>query len=260
MSDEQNIPVEGQDISNVDSAEEQTTEPFFSYEYTDEKGQVNPLTFGSPDELKEHLKNSSMMRSDYTRKTQALAEQRKQFENDRAMFTQMNSELQRKADEYKRFDEMLKNRPDVYQELKRRLEGSPDSNTQQEVMMQRFEKEYGQKMKKFESFLRQQEVEKKRQEAFDELKGQYEDFDGDLVTQALENLARGSTKDLAEMLYLAGKGRASLGDVEKKVIQNLAKKQNAGLMRHNVGVSANTGKREPKDLNEALIMATEEYN
>lgn len=223
---------------------------------TPEDGQGTPETFwtspegtnfASPDELAQAWKDGVLMRSDYTQKTQAHAKERKEFERQREDFQReydrFREEQKRKEDEFKQFDRLVRERPDVYNEMKKRLQSPLDGNATAQLVEQMLEEKLGPELKELRQFKEQQETEKELEKVYGELGEKYPDFDKGIVDPVLNELSEGGFASLAELIYHANRGRSmSPAEVERRVAENLEKKKNAGLASGKSGASTGSSK------------------
>lgn len=208
---------------------EQQPEPFFSF--TDEKGKE--VSFMSPDELKQKFADYGMLRSDYTRKTQELAEQRKQFEENR---DKMFQTLKEKKAQFDKFDRLMKERPELFRRLESEIQ-RPASPMDVIKQSQRYADEklspVDERIKALEDRIKRQDMEKERQEIFGEFKNRYSDFDEEAVQNMIGEIVPGDMRSLVNMLYYASKGKMSPAQMERKFVENTQKKQQARLMPGN---------------------------
>lgn len=214
----------------IDSGSEQ---PAVFHEWDHPSGEK--VTFSTPDELNEALKSSYFRQQDYTRKTQSIAEQKKQIEKERADFQEQMKMFQQSKKQYDEWDNLLKQRPQIYQQLQNlaRSPANPGEIYDRSVgYVDEKTKAFEEKVKQFEDYIKEQKSEKERNSIIEQLTGKYEDFDRQSVEEALAALRDGGLPALYEMGYYARKGRSlTPSEVEKNVTQKLRKKQSAGLQK-----------------------------
>jgi len=183
--------------------------------------------YATPDELGKAWNDSHMMRSDYTRKTQALAKEREEFDGRRSEF---EKSYESKSKEYEQFDRLMRERPDVYQKMKQELQGPPSQRATMSMVEKMFEDKYGPQMEEFREWKQKQEMNTELEAIYGEFSEKYPDFDRSTVDPALDGLSEGGYRALVDMIYHANRGRAaSPADVERRMTEQLEKKKSAGL-------------------------------
>jgi len=200
---------------------------------TGDVGQAEPFftsgedVFNTREDLERAWKDSYQRRDDYTRKTQAVAQLRKTYEQRQKEFEQRQKEFEEKQKEYEKYDRMLQTRPDVYQKLRQALNQPPDAN----VAFQRAESlvndktgELEQRLKEFEEWKQQQELEREKQNVFQQLSQELPDFNPETIEERLARLQNASFGDLARLLYHADRGEKSPLQVEQEITDKLKKK------------------------------------
>jgi len=216
-------PVDGQGGAPVDTGQAGSSGSAF---FTSPDGRA----YASPDELAKDWKESYLRREDYTRKTMEHAETRKKFEKEREDFKKEQDRIEALKDEYGKFDKMVRSRPDVYAEMKQRLQRGPSTETFAQSLEQQIEEKYGGKFKEFEEYIRNQQAQAERDKAFKTVKEKYADMDEDLVMNMLEEISSGDFSTLVEKLHLAVKGGSvNPTTVAKKLAQRVAGNRGAGL-------------------------------
>lgn len=236
MEDEVSTPDEGQGAveqqapsveASASEAMGQPVEESAFFEATDEKG--NPVKFKSKEELAEAWKKSGMLRSDYTRKTQSLAEERRKLEQWKA---EQEKILEQRRQEMKKFDDFLKNRPDVYQKLKQAMQ-NPNHETaylQAQEYTNQVSEEIRKELEDLKAWKAQREQEEQRTKIFQDMKSRYPDFDESKVQEMLAGIDPSNQTSLAEILYYASKGKESPAQIEQRIAQGQAQKQAGRLM------------------------------
>lgn len=199
--------------------------PFFEYEHDD--GEV--MKFGSPDELKSHFRDGLLRHSDYTKKTQELAEQRKKFDSERQRWEAERTANLQAYSKWSKIDDRFRKDPKFRQALTNamRQDQQQGGNSNVDALLQQRLGPIQQKIQQWER--QQQEEQRKRQDqeetekAFSLLEKNYEDFDRQAVQneiQRLQQLPPGdSTRALYELLHLAMKGRVTPAQMEKQIAQ-----------------------------------------
>jgi len=230
MSDVTNTPVEsGQGVSApVEAGQAVQSEPFYTY-----KGATGEEVYKSREELDKAMRESFLRQSDYTRKTQEVAKYRKQFDEDRKKFDEDRKTFSQSRSKYDEWDKLLKSRPDIYSQLERLAGSPPDAGVAFDRSKEYADEKTRELAERIEAMEAQYNEEKNRREmdeVFGRMKEEYPDFDQTSVLEMLETLKDGQTEPLIRALYLANKGRANPVEAEKKVVEKLQKKAEAGLV------------------------------
>jgi uncharacterized protein YeeX (DUF496 family) len=190
-------------------------------------------TFASKEELAKEWKNSYLRQSDYTKKTQEIAQNRKQIEDERKKFADEQKAFLGSRKQYDEWDRLLKTRPDIYQQLERAASSPADPSVAYDRA-----KEYAdgttqklqERLETLEKRLEEDNTKKEIESTIGSLKEKYEDFDEPEVMARLEYLSDGDTGKLLELLHWATKGQKSPAQVEQKITEGLKKKSQAGLV------------------------------
>jgi hypothetical protein len=221
---------------------------FFSYTSDFDK---KPYSFGSADELVKHLKtvdSDRMMRSDYTKKTQEIAEQRKQheaerlrFDNDRAAHFKAVKEAEETIERARKYGNFLKANPTLRQKFEEELGRGMGPENISDIV----QKTIDEKLKPIEEEREQERqrkaVEEERSAAIKNLKARFEDFDEEKIAEDFKNLAENNNIEyLLEILYHSGKGRIPKEEIEKQMADGMAKKKTAAMIPAGPG-GASTG-------------------
>lgn len=234
MPEEQVVgPVTGQadtsaPIPNSNVAVENTQDqPFYVY-----KGPKGEEAYKSKDELDKFMREHALRQSDYTRKTQEVANYRKQFDSERQKFSEEQKAFLEAKKRYDQWDQTLKTRPDIYQQLERLAQSPADPATVFDRSREYADSKTQELAARLEAIEKEREEERtnrEMEEVFGKMKEKYEDFDQDTILEWLDTLKDGKTEPLIEALYHANKGRTSPLETEKKVVEKLQKKQSAGI-------------------------------
>lgn len=248
---------EGQESEPVESTPEEDTpqeEPFYTYTGDDGQSQA----FKDQKELNEYIRSGTLRHSDYTRKTQSLAEQRKAFEAERAKYDAEYTTFLNNKQEYDKIENYLKSLPpDVYNKLKQGISNQPRQEQYKDPRLDELLKERDNEKK-------QREEEAMRQAAFESLSRTYEDFDKDSVMNSvnkLQELAPGdSMRGFLELIYLAEKGRMSPAQIEQKMAENLKKKSSVSTPMGSTVGTPSKGSSGFKTIQEAYAAAKNDYN
>lgn len=259
MSDQQNAPDTGQGVTQNPQGTTEQSEPFFSYKYADGREEV----YKSKDELEKAYRDSFLRQSDYTRKTQEVAQTRKQIEDERKKFAEEQQQFTKMRQQYDEWDRLLKSRPDLYSQLERVASGPPDPSSIFDRSKGYVDEKYTSleaQLKDMKESMEKDRTQKELDATFAEFRQKYEDFDEGPIMERLEMLANGETKPLIDALYWAHKGQMTPqmeAQLEEKIAGNLEKKKQAKMIPTK-GSSSSPSKRTFKTLDEARKAAFED--
>ena len=208
---------------------------FFDVDFGDEK-----LSFKSKDELSKWAKESAMRQKDYTKKTQTIAAQRREFEQrQKEHQSKVEKELEaikQAKSKWEKYDQAFKARPHIYQQMER-LVSQPSSPDE---VYERTRGYADEQMKAIRAELdslkaekERERMERSRDEVYSRLGERYQDFDKDAVDQMLNTLEEGNLEPLLEMAYRAS--RYGTNGTEAKVIEKLQRKQGAKISAGGAG-------------------------
>lgn len=250
MSDpSQAAPVQGQAAAApVGSGQASPGWSPISYKGSDGKD----VSFATRDDFEKEMRDSHFRMQDYTKKTQTLAEFRKQVEKEKSEFQKQREDLERKAREYTDFDWLIKNRPDVYKQLQSLSQkpASPDvfyeqSKSYADEQSQAVKKE----LEELRSQMEEDRLQRQRGELVGRLRGEYQDFpDDNTLNSMLEELGSGDLEKLLRFAYDAHRGRNPQA-VEKRLAE--AQKDKRGLKLMPSSGSAPDTSKKFKNLDEA---------
>lgn len=165
----------------------QSAEVFFDYDYGVDKDDGSPLkgSFKTKEELANAFRENFFRRSDYTKKTTALAEERKLIDKQKEEYAAKETALLRMQEQQKELDAMVKrlSQPQ-YQRLLRELQQDRNTDPRMAELLEWRQKE--------EARVKQEAEERKKAEEQDKflkslesgsayLKGLYPDFDQEKV-------------------------------------------------------------------------------
>lgn len=220
--------------------------------------------FSSPDDVGNFMREHFLRHSDYTRKTQEVAEQRRQqellreqFENDRKQFHSQRDEWNSRSEQLKKYDDFLKKNPHVEQKLKEQLGELTDDDLERK-METLFQQKYGKELEAMKARERQEQLRQQREAAEKNLAGKYKDFNVDVVNKAYEALQQGDLTTLMEVLYFSEIGRKSIPELEQKILEDQAKKKQAGLITSS-GAKGTPSSQNASTLEEAKLNAYKEF-
>jgi len=199
--------------SSASVSSDPAAEPFFVYSRGDE-----PKEFRTKEELEDYVHNGTLRFSDYTKKTQSLAEQRKEYEANKARYDAEYTEFLQKKQHHDKIDKWLKSLPP---NVAKKLEGELESNRALNDPAYRKMQEELEEIKKAEEE-RKTEMEKsekarKERERIERANGhlskRYPDYNPKTVEEAIRRMQETPPEEqltaLYEMMYHAQKGRGS---------------------------------------------------
>jgi hypothetical protein len=210
-------------------AESSQNSPFFEDVSPDGTKKV----YATRDDLAREWKSSYLRQSDYTRKTQEIAQARKQHEEEIRKFQEDQKAFLDNRKRYDEWDKLLKQRPDIYQQLEKAASSPPDAYTAFERSREYADgakQELAGRIEALEKRLEEENTKKELDSEIQALKGKYPDFNEPEIMSRLEYISDGSTAKLLELLYHAYKGQTSPAQVEEKITQNLQKKSQARMV------------------------------
>jgi hypothetical protein len=259
MADTQSAPEQGQSAPQTAPATPESSEPFFSYKYADGKEEV----YKTKDELAKAYRDSYLRQSDYTRKTQEVAQTKKQIEDERKKFQEEQAQFTKVKTQYDEWDRLLKTRPDLYSQLERVATAPPDPSAVFDRSKGYVDEKYQtleSQVAEMKAALDKDKTQKELDATFAKFKTKYEDFDEGPIMERLEYLANGETEPLIDLLYWATKGQMTPqqeAKLEEKVTENLQKKKSAGMVPTK-GSSVAPSKRTFRNPDEARKAAFED--
>lgn len=223
---------EAPDVGQVAVSEGQGTgqpeleAPFHQYHFPGEK---EPTTFKSKEDLDKFLRDSSMRHSDYTRKTQELSRQRKEFE-------EKSVGLDKTLGSYARYNEIdawLKTEKGqkAMQMIEKEMT-QPSNQAQVEEFRSYADQRYSEleeRLKSYEQAQAQREQEAMRDSILEKMGSKYDDLDKSVILDRIKSLSESpddaSMEDFMDLVYWAEKGRASTAQLEQRMTENQKKKQ-----------------------------------
>jgi hypothetical protein len=248
-AEEQAAALAGEKVTPTSSKKEKVVPPFY---------ENNGNVYATKEELDRAMQDSFMMRGDYTRKTQQLAEDRKRIEQIERDLKIREENAKRLESEYKQYNDFIKTRPDVYRALSQQLQQGVNPSDFKEQMKEEWQKEYGMDINEFKEFVRDYKANQAKEAAFKSLSEKYGDkFNSDEVTKAVDELYDGDMSTLYELAHHAVLGRSATQDV-------LTTDQPSGATRADTMPSGGgvatvpTPETEPHTTDEALQMANAE--
>jgi hypothetical protein len=194
--------------------------PFFTYEHDD--GEV--YNFKSPDELKSHFRDGLLRHSDYTRKTQELANERKKFEQERERHNAEKTASLQAYSQWSKIDQKYKSDPAFRQALQEAYRKSQNGNGNLDSVIQQklapVEKKLSEWERQREKEQRKRQEQEEQEKAFSLLEKSIDGFERKAVQDELKRLQQlppgESTRALFELLHYAMKGRVTPAEMEKQ--------------------------------------------
>jgi hypothetical protein len=203
---------------------------FFDYGEGDDR-----VSFENGDELKSYIDKRGMQESDYTQKTQTLAEDRRRFLSEQDEYrrrTAQEDEVTKKLRErYEKHDAAMKRRPNIAKQLDDLASqpSSPDEGFQRATgYVDEKYQELEKRLSSFEDSRKREQLEHQRDEVYTRLQGKYTDFDKEAVNKVLDTLEEGNLEPLLDIAFRASRYAQEPG-VEERVVEKLQRKQAAKL-------------------------------
>jgi hypothetical protein len=189
--------------------------------------------YQTKDDFAKEWQKSRMLQSDYTRKTQEIAQTRKQYEENLKKFDEDRKAFLENKKRYDDWDGKLKSRPDVERKLREYLE-QPENPAvayeRAEGLISEKEKALMDRIEQLENRFKEGDSKREIEDAFAQLKGEFPDADEDAIMERLREISDGDVKKLIRQLYYSHKGQLSPAQVERKVTENLRKKEDARMV------------------------------
>lgn len=234
MSEEQVIgPAAGQaepsaPIPNSNTQVDSASEPFYVY-----KGPKGEEKYSSRDELDKFMREHALRQSDYTRKTQEVANYRKQFDQERQKFSEEQKAFLDAKKRYDQWDQTLRTRPDIYKQLEQMTQAPPDAASVFDRSREYADgktKELAERLEALEQEREKERTNREMEEVMGKMEKEFPDFSRDSVLEWLDTMKDGNTESLVKALHYASIGRKSPLETEKKVVEKLQKKASAGIV------------------------------
>lgn len=217
---EQASSVEAQPV--MDTPIEAPSEPEYFHSITipgDNGSDDEVINFKDPKELSDRYLQNRFRRADYTKKTQELSEQRKQYEKDLEAFRAKETSLTNLSNKYNEFDNLFKDvSAEQMQKIVQQLNGQRAKQTPEMKALEERLKSIEAKEQAEQKKIEAEQKKKAEMETFNSrgryLKTHYDDYDHDSVMKMYEELnsvtPEAAHQAILEMLYFAGKGKGSL--------------------------------------------------
>ena len=193
----------------------QATQVFHEYEWEPGKKEV----WRTKDELNQWLRQSGMRHSDYTRKTQQVAEARKLADDQRRSYESKERTFNESYSKIMTMDKFLKENPQVAERIAADMKGTRGNSDLERLLGERM-KPIEEKLSEYEKEKERMADEKARNEAYESVAKRYPDFNRANIDDALrrlEEVPEQLRQEYAiELLHLAEKGRLTPGAIERK--------------------------------------------
>lgn len=205
------------------TAEPATETPQESYFHSitipgETEGEDEVLNFKDAKELSDSYMRNRFRRSDYTKKTQSLAEQRKEYERQQAALLEKETMLTRTSNQFNEYDSLLKTlTPEQFNKFVDQVKGvTKTQNPELKALQEKMSALENEKKEQARATALQKKKEDQRGRFESKgryLKSQYEDYNHEDIMKAYEELNNVSSEEaeqkVLEFLYYASKGRGS---------------------------------------------------
>jgi hypothetical protein len=233
MSDESTV-LPGSTGQETPATEQVQAAPFYETQGPDGKS----IQFKTREELDKAWKDSVMLRSDYTKKTQLVAQQRAEFEKRMKDFDEQQKMFSKSKAQYDEWDRLLKSRPEIQRELMNRAKAPASPNEvfeRAQGLVDETKKQMEERIEKLEKALEQKAFQDELQSHHQTLAKEFEDYDPEAVTQLLQEVSGGDTATLLRNLYYARKGQTPPEEAQKRVLEKIEQKRKAGVVPSSKG-------------------------
>jgi len=198
-------PVQGQATESV----------FHEYEWEPGKKDV----WKTKDELNDWLRQSGMRHSDYTRKTQQVADSRKMLDQKIQDYEAKERAFNQSYPKIMEMDKWLKDHSDVADRIAQEMKGTQGNPDVERLLGERL-KPFEEKLSEWEKDKARQAEDKAKADAYATVGKRYKDFDSSVVDAAIQRLQEVpeamQLEAMVELLHNAEKGRMTPGEVERK--------------------------------------------
>ena len=228
-------------------------EPYFEATSPDGKKE----TYATRADLEKAWTQSYMRTSDYHQKTREVARQRAEHERATKEFEENQKTFLKTKSRYDEWDQLLKARPQVARQLMQMGQAPAGPGEVYERAQGYADEKYKALEEKLEAIQKEREQERFQQELrghIDTLKSEFADFDEDAVMNLLGEVSNGDTASLLRQLHFAHKGSKNPIEAEKKVLEGIERKRQAGIMPSS-RASPPSNVKAPKTIKEARAQA-----
>lgn len=240
--------------------------PFHSWTRDD----GSKMEWATADDLNKFLRDGVLMRDDYTKKTQSLASERKQYESDKSLFQNEYNQFLSKKQQYDKYDEALKGlTPQEFDAVFRQLRSKKQQSSPEVQALRLQIQQIEARQRQADELTARQKAEERRSKVLDSLAGQIQGFDKDAVLKSIldiqgrfpEDMDKDTREDeemraFAELVHFAGIGRQRGSEVLSTVAENLKKKQAGAPPAPGAAISTkDVPETSPRNMREAAEMA-----
>jgi antitoxin component HigA of HigAB toxin-antitoxin module len=250
-------PESGQGGAEQGQAEASAPEHFHRYTHDDGTEHV----FKDQDELNRFLRDGILRHSDYTKKTQEVADQRKQLEQLQQQLQQDRSSLTSMSSQYEQFKNFLDKRPDVVKRIKEEMQQKGQSASIPPEIQEKLSK-----VDEMEKALKEREEAEQdrqaREKAFSRMGQMYPDFDRKVVESEIKRLQEMPPGDehftLAELAHFAALGRKKPAELESQIAERLKQKSASPRPMPSGGAAPKGPASTGRNFDEAARLAKQE--
>ena len=249
---------EGQVVEAPVDAGQAEESQWSGYSYTWPDGKKEE--YKTREDLDRAFKGSYLRQSDYTKKTQALSELQKSYEQQKTDLQKQREEIEAIAKEHENYRKMVESRPDLRQKLAEEFNRVPSPDVAVERSQKYADEKYAaleKELQEMKEWRREQELEREWQGLSGKLSEELPGFDGDAVRELLTQVGSGDLETVARTLHFARLGQQNPIETEKRIAASAAEKQAGKLMS-----SKNKGPKdevEPSSFDEGERLALEAF-
>lgn len=235
----------------------QAEEPLLEYHF---EGDDEPTRFQSADELKSFIRDGTLRHSDYTKKTQSVADERKKLESERDRFNNEYNEFLQSRGQIQKYNEFLNKNPQLKQQLSRMV-AQPQGG--QDPRVDELKEQFESLQKERDSEKKRQESDQAREKAFEALGKRFPDFNRKEVEALLGEFQQmppgGEAEKMAELLHYANRGKKTPAQIEQEVASREEKAQGAHAPMTPGKQPGGGKKKEFSSIEEARAAAEKSY-
>ena len=196
--------------------------------------------FNTPEELSDYMNQGTLRHADYTKKTQGVAEARKLMDQQRKDYEAKERTFNEAYGPVMSKDKFLRDNPAVAQRIAQEMRGTTQQdNGALERMLDERLKPFEEFQSKYDQDQKQRAGAESRDKAYGIVAEKFPDFDRGQVEEAINKLMEVPEpmlqEALVELVYHAGKGRLTPGEIERKQAMT-ANKPKATTPTSSVGI------------------------
>jgi hypothetical protein len=189
--------------------------------------------FNTPDEAIKAFKEGTARHSEHKQAMSALEEDRRRYENDKALWLRQQADFDEKIKFYKDVDNFFKSNPKAFSEVQKMVRQGASGADIQEIVKQAIDEQVGPKLNEVEEYRKREMAKAERSRYYEDLKKRYPDFDEQGVTKVYDELMTSPEANLGtllEYIHFALKGRGTdPAKIQRDTLDNLEKKSKAGI-------------------------------